>query len=677
MHHNEGVSKKITALRQQINEHNYRYYVLSSPSIPDEEYDKLFKELQTLEIQHPELMTSDSPTQRVGAVPLTDFVQVKHTVPMLSLNNCFDYAELNAFHQRIVQHLGENISINYSAEPKLDGVALSLLYEDGRLVQAATRGDGFNGEDVTHNVRTIKAIPLQLRGNQYPKQLEIRGEVFIPKSKFAHINQQLAEKGAKTFVNPRNAASGSLRQLDARITAERALSFYSYGIADRNAMPNCSTHFEIMQTLQDWGIPVSAESQIVTALAGMQTYYEQIGKIRDQLPYEIDGVVFKINALNAQEELGFVARAPRWAIAYKFPAQERMTRVLGIDFQVGRTGAVTPVARLEPIFVGGVTVSNATLHNFDELYRKDIRVGDMVIVRRAGDVIPEVAQVILEKRPAKTEIIAIPKQCPVCHSDVIKEEGEAVARCMAGLFCRAQLAQTVRHFASRRAMNIEGLGDKLVEQLVEFGLVKNIHDIYQLQASDLSQLERMGEKSAENIILAIEQSKKTSLARFLYALGIREVGEATAVLLAKHYPDLTTLMQASVEELQQIQDIGPAVAEHIYTFFKQSHNQEVINQLIQQGIHWPKGSATSKSMPLAGQSFVLTGSLNALSRPEAKDILESLGATVSSSVSKKTNYVVVGAEAGSKLDKAIELGITRLDEDAFLALLKKFKGVTP
>ncbi|HYF97859.1 MAG TPA: NAD-dependent DNA ligase LigA, partial [Coxiellaceae bacterium] len=544
-------------------------------------------------------------------------------------------------------------------------------YENGFLVKAATRGDGFVGEDITSNIRTIRAIPLQLRAPNYPNNVEIRGEVFMPKEGFKRFNEKLLKSEVKTFVNPRNAASGSLRQLDARITAERPLSFYAYGVADKAAVPTCTSQSEIMQNLKEWGLPVSPECQVVKDLEGMENYYQHIAKKRDQLPYEIDGVVFKANSLGLQKELGFVARAPRWAIAYKFPAQERMTQVLGIDFQVGRTGAVTPVARLEPIFVGGVTMSNATLHNFDELYRKDIRVGDTVIVRRAGDVIPEVVQVVLEKRPPKAQLVKIPKHCPICHSDVIKEEGEAVARCMGGLYCPAQLGQSIRHFASRRAMDIEGLGDKLVEQLVQVNLIKNVTDIYDLKAEELSRLERMGEKSAQNLIEAIAASKETSLARFLYALGIREVGEATAALLAKYYPDLKDLELASAEELQTIPDIGPTMAQHIDSFFKQTHNLEVIEKLIQQGVHWPQVARTPKSAALANQTFVLTGSLASLSRDQAKEALENLGAKVASSVSKKTTYVVVGKEAGSKLDKALSLGVSLLNEAELLALLKK------
>ncbi len=670
----DAILKQINALRQDLNEHNYRYYVLSAPSITDEEYDQLFRNLQALENSYPEFISPDSPTQRVGAIPLDEFAEVKHSVPMLSLFNCFDNDELEAFHQRVLQHLGENKIISYSAEPKLDGVAVSLHYERGELVRAATRGDGFTGEDITANIRTIKAIALRLRGTTYPDQVEVRGEVFMPKAGFARLNQGLSAKGLKSFVNPRNAASGSLRQLDARITTERPLSFYAYGIAASSVLDSFGSHSEIMQHLQSFGLPVSAECKVVTALAGMADYYAAIAKKRDQLPYEIDGVVFKVDSLKAQEELGFVARAPRWAIAYKFPAQERMTCVLDINLQVGRTGAITPVARLEPIFVGGVTVSNATLHNFDELYRKDIRVGDTVIVRRAGDVIPEVAQVVLEKRPLQSELILIPKECPICGSDVVKEEGEAVARCMGGLYCPAQLSQSIRHFASRRAMNIEGLGDKLVEQLVEMQLVKDVTDIYRLQLTQLSELDRMGEKSAQNLLAAIEHSKETSLARFLYALGIREVGEATAQLLAKKYPDLQVLMQASAAELEAIPDIGPTMAGHIHGFFKQTHNKEIIQTLITQGIHWQNTSAPVQTSALTNQIFVLTGSLSSLSRSKANQILEELGAVVSASVSKNTHYVVVGDEAGSKLDKAQKLGIPLLNEAEFLELLNEAKA---
>lgn len=665
----DSALKEILALRQEINEHNYRYYVLSAPSIPDEEYDKLFRQLQKREEQHPELISPDSPTQRIGAIPLDEFKQVKHEIPMLSLSNVFDETELKEFHQRVLQRLEDINSIQYSAEPKMDGVAVSLLYEQGQLIQAATRGDGATGEDITLNVRTIQAIPLHLRGNNYPKLLEVRGEIYMLKAGFERFNEELRKKGLKEFVNPRNAASGSLRQLDARITAERPLSFYAYGVArvEPNHLPKI--HSEIMQLLKEWGIPVSPECKVVQNLSGMEDYYQKIGLKRELLPYEIDGVVFKVDSLALQEKLGFVSRAPRWAAAYKFPAQERMTKVLGIDFQVGRTGAVTPVARLEPIFVGGVTVSNATLHNFDELYRKDIRVGDSVIIRRAGDVIPEVVQVILEKRPKDTHLVKIPKKCPVCHSDVIKEEDEAVARCMSGLYCPAQLAQSIRHFASRRAMDIEGLGDKLVEQLVESNLVNDVTGIYQLSLQQFSELERMGEKSAQNIVDAIEKSKATTLPRFLYALGIREVGEATALLLAKHYRELNTLIKASPEELQTIPDVGPTMADHIHTFFKQKHNLELIQKLQAYGLHWPAMPKLAENAALQNKTFVLTGTLSTLSREEAKEKLLALGASVTNSVSKKTDYVVAGEDPGSKLTKAQELGVTILSEQEFLDLM--------
>jgi len=662
---------EIEKLRQQINEHNYRYYTLSEPTVSDEEYDRLFRQLQDLEKKYPELISTDSPTQRVGVAPLTEFKSVTHDIPMLSLSNAFDGEELSAFHQRIQQRLENKQSIEYAAEPKLDGVAVSLRYELGELKQAATRGDGASGEDITANIRTIKAIPLHLRGDDYPKLLEVRGEVFMPKAGFERINELLAKKGAKEFVNPRNAASGSLRQLDPRITAERPLNFYAYGMAQSSIQHPPLKHSDIMKQLKEWGLPVSPESRVVNDLEGMEKYYQYMAEKRAQLPYEIDGIVFKLNTLALQERLGFVARAPRWAIAYKFPAQERMTQVLDINFQVGRTGAITPVARLEPIFVGGVTVSNATLHNFDELYRKDIRVGDTVIIRRAGDVIPEVAQVVLEKRPQGTHLVKIPTTCPVCHSEVIKEEDEAVARCMGGLYCPAQLSQSIRHYASRRAMDIEGLGDKLVEQLVEQHLVKDITGIYQLSEEQFSQLERMGEKSAKNLSEAIEKSKETTFPRFLYALGIREVGEATALLLAKHFRDLKKLVSASIEDLESIRDIGPTVADHIHGFFKQKHNVELIEELQQVGVHWPLLPDVSIKSPLKDKIFVLTGSLSSLSREEAKEKLELLGACVSNSVSKKTDYVVVGEDPGSKLAKAEKLSIKILDENQFLELLKQ------
>ncbi len=670
----DRIFQEILALRTEIDEHNYAYYVLSKPIIPDAEYDELFRRLQQLETQCPELIISSSPTQRVGAAPLVEFKQIQHEIPMLSLSNAFNVEELQAFHQRVLQRLQSVDSIQYSAEPKLDGVALSLRYEKGELVQAATRGDGATGEDITANIRTIQAVPLHLRGQDYPSILEVRGEVYMPKAGFLRFNQSALKQGLKEFVNPRNAASGSLRQLDPRITAERPLAFYAYGAA--YAEPNRLPHFhtEIMEKLKHWGFPVSDECKRVKDLEGMERYYQEIALKRDHLPYEIDGVVYKVDSLELQKKLAFVARAPRWAVAYKFPAQERMSVIQGIDFQVGRTGAVTPVARLEPVFVGGVTVSNATLHNFDELYRKDVRVGDSVIIRRAGDVIPEVVSVVLNKRPEHTRLVKIPKHCPVCGSDVIKEKEEAVARCMGGLYCPAQLAQSIRHYASRRAMDIEGLGDKLVEQCVENHLVSDVAGIYQLNADQLMRLERMGKKSAENIIKAIEKSKTTTLPRFLYALGIREVGEATAALLAKHYRELNKLMESDAENLQKIPDIGPTVAEHVVAFFRQKHNVELIQALQAAGVHWPKMPSVTKTAPLQDKTFVLTGSLSSLTREEAKERLEALGAIVSNSVSKKTTYVVVGAEPGSKLSLAQKLGIKCLDETHFLRLLEELKG---
>jgi DNA ligase (NAD+) len=667
----EKIRRRAEQLAQDLHEHNYRYYALESPSIPDEEYDRLFRELQALEAKHPELITPDSPTQRVGAAPIQSFAEVRHEIPMLSIDNVFTEEELRAFDERVHQRLKTTAEIVYACEPKLDGVAISLKYEDGKLRQASTRGDGFVGEEVTHNVRTIHAIPLRLHGENYPAVLEVRGEIYMTKRGFARLNEESAQKGNKVFVNPRNAASGSLRQLDARITATRPLAFFAYGVGEVTAGVLPATHEAVLQKLQDWGMPVAPEHERVKGIAGCEIYYQRLLKKREALPYEIDGVVYKVNDLGLQAQLGFVSRAPRWAVAHKFPAIEKATRLQAIEFQVGRTGAITPVARLEPVFVGGVTVSNATLHNFDELFRKDVRVGDRVIVRRAGDVIPEVVGPILADRPADATVVCMPQHCPICGADVVKAEGEAIARCMGGLYCRAQVREGIQHFASRKAMDINGLGDKVVELLLTEGLIKDITNLYELSVERLAVLPRLGEKSAKKLIQAIDRSRQTTLPRFLYALGIRDVGEATALALAQHFGDLSPLMVASEEDLQTVADIGPIVSAHIHAFFRQKHNAAIIRQLIDLGISWPLVQISADKKPLAGQTFVLTGTLSTMTREEATAILQQLGAKVAGSVSAKTTAVIAGLDPGSKLQKAQSLNIPILDEQAFLSKIAK------
>lgn len=665
---------RIQQLREELNEHNYRYYVLDKPSVPDVEYDRLFKELQSLESQHPDLITPDSPTQRVGAQPLKVFAEVKHITPMLSLENAFTDEDLAAFDKRIRQRLGTTDEIEYVCEPKLDGVAINLLYEEGLLVRAATRGDGATGEDVTQNVRTIAAVPLRLRGKKYPKMLEVRGEVYIPLAGFEEYNQHAEKTGGRTFANPRNAAAGSLRQLDSKITASRPLSLFAYGIGYSEGSELGNKQSDILKQLEVFGFPVNPEIKVVKGVTACIAFYQKIETKRDKLAYEIDGVVYKVNSFALQQELGFVSRAPRWAIAHKFPAREELTQVEAIEFQVGRTGALTPVARLKPVHVSGVTVSNATLHNLEEVWRKDVRVGDTVIVRRAGDVIPEVVSVILERRTPNAKKIRLPKHCPICQAEVIKPEGEIVARCTGGLYCHAQLKETVKHFASRRALNIEGLGDKIVETLVEIKLVNEIADLYLLEQTQLASLERMGEKSANNIIAAIEKSKATTLARFIYGLGIRDVGEATALNLSNYFGNLDKLMQASEEDLQQIEDIGPIVSANIAGFFRQHHNRELIIKLKKLGVHWQDIQKNiNEVQALSGQTFVLTGALSQMTREAAKEKLIALGAKVAESVSKKTSYVVVGESPGSKYEKAKELGVTILDEDEFVKFLKQYE----
>lgn len=668
----QKIQKQVAQLHDTLNEHNYYYYVLDDPRIPDSEYDKLMLELQWLEKKYPVIITPDSPTSRVGAPRLSEFAEVVHTIPMLSLGNAFENDEVHDFDKRVRERL-EVEKIEYAAEPKLDGLAVSLRYENGLLVKGATRGDGKCGEEVTENVRTIKAIPLRLRGDDYPPVLEVRGEVFMPKADFEKLNKQLAAKGDKTLANPRNAAAGSLRQLDSRRTAKRPLTFLSYavGVVEGAELPN--RHSDILQLLQEWGLPISVHGRVVQGVKGCLDYYQDILAHRDVLPFEIDGVVYKVNFIGQQEMLGFVSRAPRWAIAHKFPAQEVVTEVLDIDVQVGRTGALTPVARLAPVYVGGVNVTNATLHNQDEINRKDVRVGDAVIVRRAGDVIPEVVRVLLEKRPENSQRFLLSDKCPVCGSDVIRVEGEAVVRCSGGLFCPAQRKEALQHFASRRAMDIDGLGEKLVEQLIDGDLVKNLADIYCLSHEQWAGLERMGKKSATNKMKALEKSKSTTLANFLYALGIREVGESTAGMLAQHFGSLEKLVSATEVDLRKIPDIGPVAAKYIVAFFQQSHNREVIQGLQEAGVRWTEVEPPSATaQPLAGQTFVLTGTLTGMARNEAKARLQALGAKVSGSVSKKTHCVVAGEKAGSKLERAQTLGVKVIGEAELMGLLDSY-----
>lgn len=666
-----SAAARVNELRRQIEHHNHRYYVLDDPEISDAEYDRLMQELKDLEAQFPDLITPDSPTQRVGATPVSELDEVVHRVPMLSLDNAFADEDVIAFDRRVRERLETEADIEYAAEPKLDGLAVSFRYEKGRLVLAATRGDGLRGENVTHNVRTIKAVPIQLRGKP-PEVLEVRGEVFMPIAGFKAMNERALARGEKTFVNPRNAAAGSLRQLDPRLAATRPFDVFFYGLGETQGWTVPPRHSEALEQLKEWGLKISPLIRIVVGAAGCLDYYREISARRAALPYEIDGVVYKVNRFAQRRELGSVARAPRWAIAHKFPAHEENTIVRDVEFQVGRTGALTPVARLEPVFVGGVTVSNATLHNMDEVRRKDIRIGDTVVIRRAGDVIPEVVKVILDRRPPTAKIVELPERCPVCGSDVEREEGEAVARCTGGLFCAAQRKESLRHFASRRALDIDGLGSKIIDQLIERELVRSPADLYALSAEQFASLERMGEKSAANLVAALERSKNTTLPRFLYALGIRDVGEATAAALAEHFGSLEALEEATIEEIQQTPDVGPVVAAHVRHFFDQAHNREVIRALRAHGVRWPdmqRKSSNAEAGPLSGKTFVLTGALDSMSRDEASERIAALGGKVTSSVSKKTSYVVAGAEPGSKLKKAQELGVEVLDESAFLALL--------
>lgn len=664
---------RVEALRKQIEFHNHRYYVLDDPLISDAEWDDLLRELRELEAKHPELISLDSPTQRVGGAPSDEFASVRHRLPMLSLDNAFSDDEVLAFDRRVRERLeleDDAPAVVYSAEPKLDGLAISVIYENGKLVRAATRGDGTTGEDVTANVRTIRSLPLVLQGT-VPTLLEARGEVFMSRAGFERLNRFASERGDKVFANPRNAAAGSLRQLDPAITAQRPLDIFFYALGGVEGVETPATHTATLHWLKELGLRVSPETAQVQGAAGCLSYFSALQRRRASLGYDIDGVVYKVDALSAQARLGFLSRAPRWAVAHKFPAEEAITQVRDVEFQVGRTGALTPVARLVPVAVGGVTVSNATLHNMDEIERKDVRIGDTVVVRRAGDVIPEVARVIFERRPPAAQPVVLPEHCPVCGARVRREQDAAVARCTGDFSCKAQRKERLRHFAARRALDIEGLGEKLIEQLVDAGLVTTPADIFVLTREQLSSLERMGEKSADNVLAAIEHAKHTTLARFLFALGIREVGEATAVALARHFGTLEALMEADLEQIQQVPDVGPVVAAQLVQFFGKTENLTVIRQLRLAGVHWPavEQRAVATDQPLAGLSFVLTGTLQSMSRDAAEDALRALGARAAGSVSKKTSYVVAGADAGSKLAKAESLGVPVLDEAALLAIL--------
>ncbi len=689
-----AAQERILALRKTLQAHAYRYYVLDEPSLPDAEYDRLFQSLQALEKAFPALVTPDSPTQRVGGQVLEGFASVRHARPMLSIRTETDTQASGAenFDARIRRELGlgaEAPDVDYVAELKFDGLAMSLRYENGQLVQAATRGDGETGEDVTQNIRTIPSIPLALPTMRsalaVPAVLEVRGEVYMRRDDFESLNERQRQriasgmKGEKTFVNPRNAAAGAVRQLDPTIAAQRPLSFFAYGLGEVTAPdeggPAWQTHHAMLMALRDWGFPVAEQTACVQGASGLVAFHQRIGALRDTLPYDIDGVVYKVNSLALQAQLGFVTREPRWAVAHKYPAQEQLTVVQAIEVQVGRTGKLTPVAKLQPVFVGGVTVTNATLHNEDEARRKDVRVGDTVVVRRAGDVIPEVVSVVLEKRLHEAQCFTMPRQCPVCDSLAVREEGEADYRCTGGLFCSAQRKQAMLHFSQRRALDIEDLGDKLVDQLVDAGLVQTLPDLYRLDLAALVPLERMAEKSALNVLASLARSKSTTLPRFLFGLGIRHVGEATAKDLSRHFGSLDALMAASVDQLLQVRDVGPVVAHSVRTFFDQPHNREVVEQLRACGVHWTEGPPTpGANLPLAGKTYVLTGTLPTLSREQAKEMLEAAGAKVAGSVSKKTHGVIAGAEAGSKLEKALELGIPVLDEAGLLALVASEGG---
>lgn len=665
-----SVQAEMSQLTQTINAHNYRYYVDDAPTVPDAEYDRLVKQLTALEQAHPSLCLSDSPIQRVGGEALAKFDQITHLKPMLSLDNVFDEEEFQAFNKRLTDRVG--FDLPYCCEPKLDGLAVSIVYRDGVFERAATRGDGLVGEDITENVRTIRAIPLTLRGDDFPPLLEVRGEAFMPKSAFDSLNEKAKAKGEKQFVNPRNAAAGSLRQLDSKITASRALSFYAYalGVVEPDTWALSPSHFGQLEQLKSWGVPVSGEVTLCDTPQDVMDYYRDIVARRDSLGFEIDGMVIKVNDIKAQQRLGFVAKAPRWATAFKFPAQEELTELEGVDFQVGRTGAVTPVARLKPVFVGGVTVSNATLHNADEIARLGVKIGDSVIIRRAGDVIPQIVAVVLEKRADDAQDIVFPETCPVCDSQVERIEGEATARCSGGLFCEAQRKEAIKHFASRKALNIDGMGDKVVEQLIDKELVQSPADLFHVSASAMTMLDRMGVKSATKLVSAINDAKHTTFARFLYSLGIREVGEATAANLAAHFKTLDALKAADVDALIEVDDVGAIVAQHLAHFFSQSHNVDVIDKLIEAGVSWPViETVNDEALSLKGQTWVLTGTLNQLNRSDAKAQLQALGAKVAGSVSKNTDCLVAGDAAGSKLAKAQDLGVKVIDEAELIDIL--------
>ena len=669
------IIEQISQLRAQLEEHNHNYYVLDAPSIPDAEYDRLMRELSALEQANPEFQSPDSPTQKVGGTALDKFEQVTHQVPMLSLDNAFSEEEFAAFNRRIKERLMDNNELTFCCEPKLDGLAVSIIYRDGVLVQAATRGDGMVGENITQNVKTIRNVPLKLRGDDFPAELEVRGEVFMDSAGFAKLNSEAEKRGDKVFVNPRNAAAGSLRQLDSKVTAKRPLMFYAYstGLVADGQLPE--DHYQQLAKLTDWGLPLCPETKLVEGQQAALDYYQDILTRRSSLAYEIDGVVIKVNDKKRQERLGFVARAPRWAIAFKFPAQEEITQLLDVEFHVGRTGAITPVARLEPVFVGGLTVSNATLHNGDEIARLGVKIGDTVIIRRAGDVIPQITQVVLERRPDDAKDIEFPATCPICDSHVERIEGEAVARCTGGLVCQAQRKQAIKHFASRKALDVDGLGDKIVDQLVDRELIKTPADLFILKQGHFESLERMGPKSAKNLVNALQDAKQTTLAKFLYSLGIREVGEATAQNLANHFLTLEKITQASVDALTEVSDVGEIVAKHVRGFFSEEHNMAVVNALVEQGIHWPELTAPSAdAQPLAGLTYVLTGTLSELNRNDAKARLQALGAKVSGSVSAKTDALIAGEKAGSKLTKAQDLGIDVLTEADLIALLSEHNG---
>lgn len=670
----EQAQQKVAELRNTLNEYNYQYYVLDEPSVPDAVYDRDMQALIALEKQYPTLLSPNSPSQKVGGAALSSFEQVTHDVPMLSLDNAFDEESLLAFEKRLKDRLKDSATMDFSCEPKLDGLAVSILYENGELVRAATRGDGQVGENITANVRTISNVPLTLRGDHYPARVEVRGEVFMPREGFAKLNEQQKETGGKVFANPRNAAAGSLRQLDSKITAKRPLMFYAYslGVVQPESFTLPSTHSARLAQLGQWGLPLCPDIDTAEGGRGCLDYYNRILEKRDNLPYDIDGVVFKVDRIDLQAALGFLARAPRWAIAQKFPAQEEVTTLLDVEFQVGRTGAITPVARLEPVFVGGVTVSNATLHNQDEITRLGVKIGDTVVIRRAGDVIPQVVSVVEANRTGDETDITFPSQCPVCDSQVEKLEDEAVARCTGGLICAAQRKQALKHFASRKAFDIDGLGDKLVDQLVDADLVHSPADFFTLSLGDVVGLERMAEKSASKLLSSLEASKKTTLAKFLYALGIREVGEATAANLAAHFETLEAIRDASLEALVEVQDVGGVVATHIFNFFNESHNTDVIDALLKEGVHWPAiEKPDSENLPLEGKTCVITGTLSEMGRSDAKARLQLLGAKVAGSVSKNTDFLVAGEKAGSKLTKAQELDVEVWDEAALIAFLSE------